>query len=176
MVFEIDAGCEDVDAIFFDANGDKTPDLYVVSGGNEAVGQDITLLDRLYLNDGKGSFTKSTTLPPVYENKSCVSVADIDKDGDLDLFVGNLANARAYGVPQTSYLLVNDGKGVFSFANQTTISLNNIGNVTSASFSDINKDSWPDLVVTGEWMPIHIFTNNNGKFSAINGSTVSAKP
>lgn len=164
MVFEIDAGCEDVDAIFFDANGDKTPDLYVVSGGNEAVGQDITLLDRLYLNDGKGSFTKSTTLPPVYENKSCVSVADIDKDGDLDLFVGNLANARAYGVPQTSYLLVNDGKGVFSFANQTTISLNNIGNVTSASFSDINKDSWPDLVVTGEWMPIHIFTNNNGKF------------
>ena len=74
------------------------------------------------------------------KNKSCVSVADIDKDGDQDIFIGVLADARAYGIPQTSYLLVNDGKGVFSFAPGNTISLENIGMVTASRFGDINND------------------------------------
>jgi len=164
-VFKTDAACEDADALFFDANGDGSPDLYVVSGGNEATGNDPALSDRLYLNNGKGHFTKSAnSLPPVFENKSCVSIADIDKDGDNDIFVGNLANSRAYGVPQTSFLLINDGKAHYSIANQNTISLANVGMVTCASFADINKDGWSDLIVTGEWMPIAVFINNKGKF------------
>jgi hypothetical protein len=166
-LFRADAANEDVDALFFDANGDGHPDLYVVSGGNEATGNDPVLLDRLYLNDGKGHFTKSiNTLPAIYANKSCVTAADIDKDGDLDLFVGTLADAKAYGVPQTSYLLINDGKGHFSAASATTAALAKLGIVTSAAFADINKDGWPDLVVAGEWMPLTLFINHNGKFDA----------
>ena len=163
--FAPDSACEDVDALFFDADGNGSLDIYVVSGGNQFVGKNPALLDRLYFNDGKGNFTKSTSsLPLIFENKSCVSVADIDNDGDKDVFIGNLANARAYGVPQTSYLLVNNGKGEFSVAPNAAIPLANLGIVTSSSFADVNKDGWQDLVVAGEWMPITIFLNTKGTF------------
>ena len=164
-VFNKDAGCEDVDALFFDANGDGYTDLYVVSGGNEYTGNNNFLLDRLYLNDGKGNFSKSaTSLPAVFENKSCISAADIDHDGDMDLFLGNLANAGAYGIPQTSFLLINDGKGHFTVDNERTIGLSEIGMVTASSFADINNDGWKDLIVAGEWMPVTIFINKKGRF------------
>lgn len=164
-IFNQDANCEDVDAVFFDANGDGYPDLYVVSGGNEYTGNNNYLLDRLYFNDGKGNFVKSgNSLPEIFQNKSCVTVADVDHDGDMDVFVGNLADANAYGIPQTSFLLINDGKGNFTVANDNTIQLSNVGMVTSAAFADVNNDGWKDLVVTGEWMPMVIFINNHGKF------------
>lgn len=164
-VFNKDAACEDVDALFFDANGDGYLDLYVVSGGNEYGTGSPNLQDRLYLNDGKGHFVKSTDgLPSIAINKSCVAVADIDHDGDMDIFMGNLADPLAYGIPQSSYLLINDGKGHFSPANENVIDLKDIGMVTSAAFTDVNNDGWKDLVVTGEWMPMTIFINHNGKF------------
>ena len=78
---------EDLDATFFDANNDGYPDLYVVSGGNEYEDGNALLGDRLFLNDGKGHFNISATaLPVIYTNKSTVSIADVDKDGDNDLF------------------------------------------------------------------------------------------
>jgi len=164
-IFNADAACEDVDAAFFDANGDGHPDLYVVSGGNEYSNNDTALLDRLYLNDKHGHFVKSiNSLPAIFENKSCVSVTDIDNDGDTDIFAGNLANSKAYGVPQTSFLLINNGKGNFSIANENIISLSNIGMVTSADFADINNDGWKDLIIAGEWMALTIFINDKGKF------------
>lgn len=122
--------------------------------------------DRLYINDGRGHFTKTiASIPQIYQNKSCVAVADVDNDGDTDVFVGTLADARAYGLPQTSHLLLNDGKGNFSIAGETIISLTKIGMVTSASFTDVDNDGWSDLIVAGEWMPLTIFSNKNGKFT-----------
>ncbi|MES1215418.1 MAG: VCBS repeat-containing protein [Bacteroidota bacterium] len=164
-VFNTDAMFEDVDAVFFDANGDGYADLYVVSGGNEYAGNSNFLADRLYLNDGKGHFAKSiNSLPSFFGNKSCVTVADIDHDGDSDIFIGNLADANAYGVPQTSFLLINDGKAHFSVAPENIIALSKIGMVTSAAFTDVNKDGLKDLIVAGEWMPLTIFINRNGRF------------
>ena len=165
-VFSKDARCEDVDAVFFDANGDGYPDLYVVSGGNEVMSIPASFHDRLYLNDGKGHFTRSTNaFMPVAENKSCVAVADINNDGRLDYFVGSLSNPTAYGLPLSSRLYVNNGKGYFAPMGNDKIPLNKIGMVTSATFADINHDGWQDLIVVGEWMPLKIFINHKGVFS-----------
>ena len=166
MLFKQHALFEDVDAVFFDANNDSWPDLLVVSGGNESADGDVTLMDRLYLNNRQGGFTFSpASLPLLRFNKSCVQVADVDKDGDTDIFIGGLANAMKYGLPQDSYLLLNDGKGSFKAAEDARIKLKQLGMVTSASFADINNDGWSDLIVCGEWMPVKIFMNNKGNFS-----------
>jgi hypothetical protein len=166
-VFAQHAAMEDVDAIFFDANKDSYPDLFVVSGGNEYRDDDANLADRLYINDGKGNFSFATNaIPPILRNKSGASSADFDKDGDIDILIGGLANSRQYGQPQSSYLIVNNGTGQFQSATPNIINLQNLGIVTSSIFTDINKDGWDDIVVAGEWMPVKIYTNNKGVFTA----------
>lgn len=173
--FEINKESEDVDAAFFDANGDSFPDLLVITGGNEILRTSRQGEDRLYINDGKGNFKKKELAFPVqYESKSCIAVADIDKDGDMDFFIGNLASQTNYGQPVNSYLYLNRGDAVFDLAERKTIFLQQAGMVTSAVFADINKDSWPDLVITGEWMPLKIYYNQKGQFTegtAVPGST-----
>jgi hypothetical protein len=165
--FAPNARCEEVAAVFADINGDAKPDLYVVSGGNEWDDGAAELADHLYLNMGGGNFSEATgAIPSLLANKSCVAAADADKDGDIDLFVGGLANAAAYGLPQSSYLLLNNGKGVFERAPESIINLTKIGLVTAAAFADIDGDNLPELLVTGEWMPLRIYKSNNGKFTA----------
>ena len=163
-----DRGCEDVEAIFFDADGDEDMDLYVVSGGNEPHQDNRELEDRLYLNDGKGQFKKTSgILPALAGRRACVAAADYNKDGKLDLFVGGRVVAGSYGVIPESYLLKNVSEGQkISFENQITSdskALQFAGMVTDAEWVDINKDGWPDLIVTGEWMPVKLFINNKGK-------------
>jgi hypothetical protein len=166
-LFRADSTAEDVDAAFFDADNDKDLDLYVVTGGNEYYGNMTQLHDRLYLNDGKGHFTKAAgALPPMFDNKSCVRPADFDRDGDMDLFVGGRVVGYGYGKTPNSYLLVNDGKG--RFADRTDAlapALRKAGMVTDGQWFDYDRDGDPDLVVAGDWMPIRVFRNGNGKLA-----------
>jgi enediyne biosynthesis protein E4 len=176
-LFNEDAICEDVDATFFDADGNGTPDLLVVSGGNEIPANSTALTDRLYLNDGRGHFKKAPLfLSQRYENKSCIATADVDEDGDIDIFIGNTGIAGAFGNLRPSYFFLNDGKKDsvhFSGAFDDVIKLSDLGIVTAASFADVNNDGWPDLVTVGEWMAVTIFINNKGRFTktAIPAST-----
>lgn len=157
---------EEVDAIFFDANNDSFPDLFVITGGNEVPANEIALLDNLFINDGTGHFKRADEpMSVVFENKSCVAVADIDHDGDQDIFIGNLASPAKYGPPTTSYLYINEGNGHFTKAGDNIIPLRLLGMVTAATFIDIDNDGWQDLAVTGEWMPMKIFKNNKGTFT-----------
>lgn len=166
--FVADKKNTDADAVFFDANGDGKPDLYVASGGYaDYKADDILLQDRLYLNDGKGNFSKTKdALPKMTGSKSCVKVADINGDGFADVFVGGRVIPGQYPEAPESYILINNGKGQFS--NQTTQynrAIKNIGMVTDAAWVDLNGDKKPDLIVAGEWMPITIFENINGKLT-----------
>lgn len=160
-----DPGFEDQHGVFFDADGDKDLDLYVVSGGNEYQPLTATYQDRLYLNDGKGNFfRKKDAVPVEYASGQCVRVADFDRDGDLDLFVGGRVLPNQYPRIPESLLLVNDGKGHFeSKAAALAPELQLVGMVTDAIWSDTDRDGWLDLVVVGEFMPITVFYNNQGK-------------
>ncbi len=151
--------------MFFDANGDGRPDLYVVSGGNEFWGDDPALQDRLYVNDGRGRFHRDTlALPRLSESGSCVVPGDFNGDGHLDLFVGRRAVSRRYGMAPRSYLLENDGTGHFRDVTlEKAPALAEAGMVTSAAWIDYDHDGRLDLIVTGEWMPVRVFHNENGR-------------
>ncbi len=163
-LFEQDSICEDVSAAFFDADGDKDLDLIVVSAGNEFFGKDKPLMPRLYINDGKGNFTKTENqLPEIFVNASCVKPADFDGDGDIDLFIGARVEARKFGIDPPSYVLKNNGKGFFENASAEVLGNNLLGMVTDAVWTDFDNDQQLDLVVVGEWMPITFLKNKNNK-------------
>ncbi len=162
-----DSNPEDVDASFFDADGDGDQDLYVVSGGYEFSSNEKGLQDRLYINKGDGKFEKSENrLPFFLSSGSCVRPFDYDGDNDLDLFVGGSIVPGEYPKIPTSYLLENDGGGFFKIVTSTVApELQKIGMVSDAKWADFNGDGLEDIVVVGEWMGIKILINENGKFS-----------
>src|SRR3989454_11234425 len=163
-VFEQDSVSEDLGAVFFDADGDGHPDLYVVSGGSAFSNMSPALQDRLYLNDGRGHFRKARgSLPPEYVSGSRVVAADYDGDGDVDLFVGGRVVPWRYGAAPQSMLLQNDGHDHFTDVTaQLAPDLARVGMVTDAIWQDVDGDGRVDLVVVGEWMPITIFRNAGG--------------
>ena len=160
---------EDIDAAFFDADGDGDPDLYIVRGGNEFPAGDPFLSDLLLINNkGELSRSKKGTLPYIAFNGSCVRPADFDNDGDIDLFVGSRSVPGAYGWSPEQFLLENDGSGKFS--NVTDKRINEIkysGMVTDAQWVDYDYDGDKDLIVTGEWMKIMVYRNEKGYFKDV---------
>ncbi|MEO6190354.1 MAG: FG-GAP-like repeat-containing protein [Saprospiraceae bacterium] len=158
-----DKSHEDVGALFFDCDGDKDLDLYVVSGGTEEPANYSYYNNRLYINNGKGIFTKGN-LPPIGISGMCVKTIDYDSDGDLDIFVGGRIIPNYYPYPSNSFLLRNDN-GVFKDVTAEVAQvLNKIGLVTDAVVTDLNNDNKPDLILVGEWMPVTFLIQQNGKF------------
>ncbi|MEP7373166.1 MAG: VCBS repeat-containing protein [Chitinophagaceae bacterium] len=169
-LFEKDAVSEDTDALFFDADGDGDQDLYVCSGGNEFSPNSTALINRLYINDGKGQFTKSSQVLPsyIFESTSCVKAADYDGDKDLDLFVGVRLTPFRYGYPCKGYILNNNGKGVFTDVTEKVApALKTAGMVTDAAWLDYDNDKKPDLVIAGEYMPVRLFHNENNTLKEV---------
>jgi hypothetical protein len=152
-----DRAGENVDAIWFDANGDGYEDLYVVNGSNEFSQASTALLDKLYFGTASGKLEASGQLLPL-SNKfhvgSCARNVDIDGDGDQDLFIGGRLKAGLYGVPADSHILLNDGKGNFSGAKLPK--LLKLGMVTDARWAEFDGDAGKELVVACEWGPVRI--------------------
>ncbi|MFT4750836.1 MAG: hypothetical protein ACI92C_002035 [Neolewinella sp.] len=164
-LLEVDKVSEDVACACFDANGDGRDDVYVVSGSSEFGASSTALLDRLYLSTSNPrKWTKSPQLLPNSKRPAVGSVVknyDVDGDGDQDVFVGSRIRPGLYGVPADSYLLLNDGKGNFTDAEDE--SLKDLGMVTDAAWADLDGDGRAELVVVGEWMAPQAFSFSSGK-------------
>jgi hypothetical protein len=160
--FVAHADREDMGSTFFDADGDGDLDLFVVSGGNEYEQGDPRLQDRLYLQDQNGDFSHATGwLPDMNFSGGCVAAADFDGDGDQDLYIGGRQVPGKYAFPARSFLLRNEG-GRFSDITETAApGLLAPGMVTDALWSDYDTDGKPDLLITGEWMPVMVFHNTS---------------
>ena len=172
-LLEQDRGSEDTDGTFFDADGDGDEDLFVCSGGSEFSVNSTALISRLYINDGRGKFSKSPQLLPsaeVFESASCVSAGDYDGDGDQDLFVGVRSKPFGYGYACKGYILQNDGKGFFKeVTSSVSKELLEAGMITDGKWLDYDKDGKPDLVLTGEYMPIRLLHNDGGVLKEVTG-------
>ncbi len=172
----VTARIKDEGILLFDADGDGHPDLYIASGGYEKQPGSPEYQDRIYINDGKGNFKEvPDALPKNFTSKLCVKAIDYNKDGKLDLFVSGRVEPWSYPKPVSSFILRNDSKkGQIKFTDVTPTvakSLQNIGLVCDAIFTDFDNDGWPDLVLTGEWMPVTFLKNDHGIFKNVTANT-----
>jgi hypothetical protein len=159
---------EDMGSLFFDADRDGDLDLYVVSGGGSFPAGDSRYQDRLYINDGQGNFSRGD-LPGWVSSGSVVTGADYNKDGKLDLFVGGRIRPGEYPLPPKSALLTNKskpGQPLFEL-DSSQPDITQLGMVTAAVWTDFNNDTWPDLIIAGEFMPVRVFQNNEGTLKEI---------
>lgn len=162
QAFELEANVEIVCGALFDADGDGDLDYLAGTGGNEPRSDISSFTVRYYANDGLGNFERKQLKGLEAKGQfSCIKPQDIDNDGDLDLFLGAGAVPGVYGLSPRSYVLRNDGGGIFT--DVTTDHTGPIGMVKDAVWTDVNADQLADLIVVGEWMPVTVFVNNQGK-------------
>lgn len=168
-VFDKDKKYEDVDATFLDVDNDGDMDLYVASGSNEFVEDDSFLEDRLYFNNGKGSFYRNKAWLPSFKLSSgVVSSCDYDRDGDIDLFVGGRVIPGQYPISPESVILENTGSKYIISTDQHDTALKTPGLITDAIWIDYDKDDDEDLILVGEWTDILLFENNSGSLTKSN--------
>ena len=166
-----DSATDDWGALFFDANGDGRPDLYVARGGYQLAPEDGALQDRLYINRGNGTFARDDrALPPMLTSTAAVRAGDFNGDGRLDLFVGGRLTPRSWPSPAPSYILRNDGDHFTDVTATVAPELANPGGmITDAAWIDFDGDGRVDLVTVGEWMPIRFFHNDGTRLREVTG-------
>lgn len=171
VLFE-DKDLEDVAATFFDADNDGDLDLVIGSGGNDINLDRSYYKPRLYINNGKGKYSKAEKdLPSVFKNISTIAAHDYDADGDVDLFVGSRSVVGVYGVNPEHMLLQNNGKGEFTNVTEKLgYDLKNAGMVTASLWVDIDGNNKKDLITVSDWGTPQIYKNSGRRISKINSS------
>ncbi|MBS1669406.1 MAG: VCBS repeat-containing protein [Bacteroidetes bacterium] len=174
--FDRDKYFETIGAAFFDADGDGDLDLVLASGGSQAPAGSPYYNPRLYLNDGRGNFTKATQgWPATYVNASCVRPIDFNQDGKMDIFIGARSVPGSYGSIPSSALFQNIGNGHFVDVTKTMApDLIKLGMVTDAQWADIDGDGIKELLVVGDWMPVTVLKYINGKLQKVKELTNSS--
>jgi hypothetical protein len=156
---------EDGPPLFLDVDGNGTRDLLITKASADARAWPHSYQPIFYANDGSGNFSPTNWLPKLEMNVGAVCAADIDGDGDLDLFMGARSVPGRYPETPRSALLVADG-GKYVDASERSPELENVGLVKSALFRDLDMDGSPDLLVALEWDYVRYFHNDgSGVFS-----------
>jgi hypothetical protein len=156
---------EDGPPLFFDADGNGTFDLLVTKASALGSAWPGSFRPVIYSNDGTGRFKATDWLPKLHLNAGAVCAADIDRDGDLDLFLGARSVPGRYPEKPCSILLrYDEGRFIDTSTNSST--LGTVGLVKSALFRDVDQDGFPDLIIAAEWDHVRYFHNDGqGQFS-----------
>lgn len=152
-----------------DFNGDGRPDIFVADHGDDRA-PFPGFQNQLVLSTPEGKLASATAnLPQQSDFTHSAAAADIDGDGDLDLYVGNIYGQT--NIPPQLWL--NDGAGHFTVAEGrlpapvTDLSRNKY---TASHFVDVNNDGFPDLVLGGEDLPtpsVVLLNDSTGHFSLL---------
>ncbi len=129
-------------AVLVDVNGDGDVDLVEANSRDQP--------DHIYLGDGTGAFVEAAgALPAVAATHTDVDAADLDGDGDFDLYFTSpgsfLFNHGFLG--NTDSYFVNDGDGVFTEATSPSFSAR-VTTSTDSTFGDVDGDGDADLIVS----------------------------
>ena len=172
-VFTDDSNYEDMESLFIDIDSDNDNDLFVVSGGSEFNERSNDLVDRLYINDGDGNFSKSTQddLKNYTISGKSISKIDYDKDGDYDIIVGNRIKPQKYPLHEPSIIYENDNGVLKNITYKIAPELEDFGIVNKVITTDFDNDGWDDFIILGEWTHIGIFKNNEGVFEDISNKS-----
>ena len=159
------AGADDGPVLLFDSRGSGREDLLVTRGGNTLPAGAQEYQPRLYLNDGHGGFQPAPdeALPPLPINAGTVAAADFDHSGRLGLFIGGRFLPGQYPLPPQSALLANRGGKFEDVTDALAPGLREVGMVTSALWTDVDGDGWPDLLLALEWGNVRYFHNHQGR-------------
>jgi hypothetical protein len=171
-VWDNDKIHEDHGAVFFDFDMDEDLDLFVVSGGAEAVSTlaHIAWQGRVYINtDGKGTFGRANpaAIPDIREVGLRVAAFDGDGDGDKDLFFGGRVIPGKWPLTPRSMVLRGDRTRLVDFTKEVGGDFERCGMVTDLQWADLDGDNRAELIVVGEWMPVSIFKLQNGKITNV---------
>jgi hypothetical protein len=159
------AAADDGPLLLFDAAGTGRQDLLVTKGGNTLPAGVQEYQPKLFLNDGHGGFRPASddALPPLPLNAGAIAAADFDRSGRLGVFIGGRILPGHYPFAPRSALLANRGGKFEDVTDALAPGLRKVGMVTSALWSDVDGDGWPDLLLTLEWGNVRYFHNNKGK-------------
>lgn len=167
---EMDKASEDMESLIFDYDNDGDNDLYVVSGSNEYAKTHKAYADRLYINDGKGNFTKNSSdyLLNInrYSGKSVASI-DYDNDGDNDLIIGNRMIPGMYPLTEPSFVYENNNGIMVDVTSKVAPGLSEFGAINKLLITDFNNDGLQDFIAVGEWTGIGFFLNEGQVFKDV---------
>jgi len=129
---------------YADFNNDGVLDIFLADHGwdtNPFPGGQ----NQLILSSAAGWTLSTANLPLRLDFTHCTSVGDINKDGNIDIFLGNVDTSSS---PVNASILLGDGTG--RFVESTTVVPSEIrGSIRfyAAQLTDLNQDSWVDLVI-----------------------------
>ncbi len=170
--FESNTSLEETAAALFDADGDGDLDLLLGYGGNNP---NQRLTNRLFLNNGKGTFTQVRNLPATQHNVSTIAPEDFDNDGDIDVVITSRSVPGVYGIDPKHLLLENDGSGNFKDVTERRgYPLQNIGMVTDATWVDLNNDGANELITVSDWGTPKIFKVERNRLQLLQNTTLDS--